>query len=256
MKLVVDIGNTDVVIGLNENGSWIQNWRTPSRIDLPVIEYDAWLRSNFLEAELVSTDVDSVVISSVVPDLTQKLAEAINHVTTIEPIIVNAEVIEKLNLGPNVKPHQIGSDLVANAVSAYDRFHGNAIVVDFGTALTFTSIDEKGEVMGVAIAPGVRTSMKSLSSNTAKLPEIPLEIPDHYFGTNTIAAMQSGIMQGYVGLVRHMVSETKKQHSHEPKVIATGGLSFVFKPLHDVFDEIDRDLTLNGLLVIGEKNKN
>jgi type III pantothenate kinase len=92
--------------------------------------------------------------------------------------------------------------------------------------------------------------MKSLSANTAKLPEIALEIPSKVIGTNTIEAMQSGIMQGYVGLVRHMVVETAKQHSKKPKVIATGGLSFVFKPLYDVFDEIDVNLTLNGLLVI------
>ena len=250
MKLAVDIGNTDIVIGVNDQGEWIQNWRTPSNLQVPGSEYEGKLRSFFLESGISNSEVDGIVMSSVVPDLNERIMKALLDVTGKEPLLVNADVIKKLNLGPNVKPHQIGSDLVSNAIGAYARFQSNAIIVDFGTALTFTSINEKGEIMGVAIAPGVRTAMKSLSANTAKLPEIPLEIPESFFGTDTVSAMQSGIMQGFVGLVRHMVSETKKLHSNEPKVIATGGLSFVFKPLHDVFDDIDRDLTLNGLIEI------
>lgn len=253
MILAVDIGNTDVVIGVHDGSKWIHNWRTPSNLEMPASEYEAKLRYDFLESSLVSADVRGGVISSVVPGLTDRLADAVTRVIGNVPLVINPDVIEKLDLGVNVNPHQIGSDLVSNAVSAFARYKTNAIVVDFGTALTFTSIDENGKVMGVAISPGVRTSMKSLSRNTAKLPEIPLEIPEAVFGTNTINAMQAGIMQGYVGLVRHMVTETKKHHKNPPKVIATGGLSFVFKPLHDVFDEIDRDLTLNGLLII--KNK-
>ncbi len=254
MKLAVDIGNTDIVIGVRSEGQWVQNWRTPSNRDLPGIEYESKLRSFFLESGLPPAEVKGIVMSSVVPDLNDRIQKALLDVTNKQPLLINAEVIKSLNLGPNVKPHQIGSDLVSNAVGAFARFESNAIIVDFGTALTFTSINENGEIMGVAIAPGVRTAMKSLSANTAKLPEIPLEIPESYFGTDTVSAMQSGIMQGFVGLVRHMVSETKKLHSKEPKVIATGGLSFVFKPLHDVFDEIDRDLTLNGLLEILDGN--
>ena len=250
MKLAVDIGNTDIVIGVNDQGAWIQNWRTPSNLDVSGLEYEAKLRSFFLESGLSNSEVEGIVMSSVVPDLNERIWKALLDVTGEEALLVNAEVIKKLNLGPNVKPHQIGSDLVANAVGAYTRFQSNAIVVDFGTALTFTSIDERGEIMGVAIAPGVRTAMKSLSANTAKLPEIPLEIPESFYGTDTVSAMQSGIMQGFVGLVRHMVTETKKLHTKEPMVIATGGLSFVFKPLYDVFDEIDRELTLNGLMGI------
>ena len=119
----------------------------------------------------------------------------------------------------------------------------------------FTSIDQKGQLLGVAIAPGVRTAMQSLSSNTAKLPEIPLEIPAQVIGTDTVSALQAGIMQGYVGLVKHMIEETKKEMKSKPKVIATGGLSFIFKPLHDIFDALDVNLTLQGLLSILNQSK-
>lgn len=253
MKLAVDIGNTDVVVGVNDGHKWIENWRMPSNRETTELEYETRLRTLFLESGIVSTDVTNTVISSVVPSLTDKIVSVLSSVTLKKPLVITADVISSLALGPVVNPHQIGSDLVANAAAAYDRFGQNAIVVDFGTALTFTSVDAGGAILGVAISPGVRTAMKSLSANTAKLPEIPLEIPEKVLGSNTVEAMQSGIMQGYVGLVRHMVTETARCHAHPPKVIATGGLSFVFEPLHDVFDALDRDLTLHGILLIGEK---
>ena len=152
-----------------------------------------------------------------------------------------------------INPHELGSDLAANAVGAYAHFKSALIVVDFGTALTFTSVDNRGKMLGVAIAPGVKTAMKSLSANTAKLPEIPLEIPAHTIGSNTIEAMQAGIMKGYVGLVKHMINETKNEIGGEVKVVATGGLSFIFQPLHETFDLIDPKLTLNGLLEISSR---
>lgn len=248
MRLGVDIGNTDIVIGVHDGQEWIHHWRTPSKKDAPEAAFNEIVKNLFLENAFDIDQVTHIALSSVVPDLTQIIASVFESLVGLPVVVINAETIAKLDLGDVINPYQIGSDLVCNAVGAFARYGQNAIVVDFGTALTFTSVDEKGHVMGVAISPGVRTAMKSLSANTARLPEIPLEIPEVFCGANTIEAMQAGIMQGYVGMVRHMVTETKKVHGQVPKVIATGGLSFVFKPLHDVFDEIDVNLTLNGLL--------
>ncbi|WP_109831006.1 type III pantothenate kinase [Reichenbachiella versicolor] len=253
MRIGIDIGNTDIVIGVYDGESWIHHWRTPSQRNRPEAAFNEIVKNLFLENAFEIESVESIALSSVVPDLTQIIQNVFESLVGLSVVVIHPENIEKLALGDVINPYQIGSDLVCNAVGAFDRFGQNTIVVDFGTALTFTSINDQGNMMGVAIAPGVRTAMKSLSANTAKLPEIPLEIPNSVVGTDTISAMQSGIMQGYVGLVRHMVNETKKHHAHPPKVIATGGLSFVFEPLHDVFDEIDVHLTLNGLLVAAEK---
>ena len=152
-------------------------------------------------------------------------------------------------------PHEIGSDLVANAVAAHDRFRDNVVVVDFGTALTFTVIDKAGKILGVAIAPGVLTAMKSLVGNTALLPEIPLELPDSVIGKNTVHAMQAGIMYGYAGLVEGVLKRIRNEIG-KCKIISTGGLSQVMTPLHHLFDTIEPHLTLEGMKLIYISAKN
>jgi len=191
-------------------------------------------------------------MSSVVPDLNETLLQVCSKLFSAKPFLIDGEVIAKLDLEID-NPYEIGTDLASNAVGAYTKYSQACIVVDFGTALTFTSVSGRGKILGVAIAPGVKTAMKALSSNTAKLPEIPLEIPEKLIGRNTVEAMQSGIMQGYVGLVKHMIEQTSKEMDETPKIIATGGLSFIFKPLHGLIDEINPHLTLDGVLAIRRK---
>lgn len=248
MIVAIDIGNTDVVIGFHDQ-TWRHIFRVSSNTDMEVAEYEKRIRIFLLEEEIDMTKVDGIVLSSVVPELTPVIEEVFSDLHAQKIVKIDGERLKQLSLG-EIDPYELGSDLAANAVGAYDRFRENVIVVDFGTALTFTSINEMGEILGVSIAPGVRTAMKSLSSNTARLPEIPLEIPDKSIGRNTVEAMQSGIMQGYVGLVRHMVSQIKKEMGTDTKVIATGGLSFIFEPLHDLFDQMDKNLTLEGLRIM------
>ena len=252
MNLVIDIGNTNVVVAIKKESEWIHHWRLPTNIEIIASEYEIRMRQFFLESGIKFSDITKVAISSVVPDLTQRLVEVCEDLFASKPFVIRSEVVAKLDLGNVINPSEIGSDLVANAVGAYSIYKSSCVIIDFGTALTFTSIDDKGYIVGVAIAPGVKTAMKSLSSNTAKLPEIPLEIPDKFIGTNTIEALQAGIMQGYVGLVKHMVAETAKELGSNPKIIATGGLSFIFKPLHDTIDKILPNLTLDGILKIDE----
>lgn len=252
MIIAIDIGNTDVVVGFYDQ-EWKHIFRVSSNLEMEAAEYEKRLRVFLLEHNVPIAEIREVIISSVVPDLTPVILEVFDEFHEGDITVVDGELLKALSLG-KINPYELGSDLAANAVGAYERFKESVIVVDFGTALTFTSVNAKGEILGVAIAPGVRTAMKSLSSNTARLPEIPLEIPSKILGNNTVEALQSGIMQGYVGLVRHMVDKVKTEMGGNPKVIATGGLSFIFKPLHDLFDEMDVNLTLDGLRVILQKS--
>ncbi|SMD38034.1 type III pantothenate kinase [Reichenbachiella faecimaris] len=245
MTIAIDIGNTDVVVGFYDQ-EWKHIFRVPSNLEMEAAEYEKRLRVFLLEADVPVPTIRQVILSSVVPDLTPVILEVFDQFYEGDITVVDGELLKRLELG-SINPYELGSDLAANAVGAFERFQQSVIVVDFGTALTFTSVNDKGQILGVAIAPGVRTAMKSLSSNTARLPEIPLEIPSKVLGNNTVEALQSGIMQGYVGLVRHMVSQIKAEMGGSPQVIATGGLSFIFKPLHDLFDAVDVNLTLDGL---------
>ena len=245
MIIAIDIGNTDVVVGFYEQ-EWKHIFRVASNLEMEAVEYEKRLREFLLEEDIPVPTIQKVILSSVVPDLTPVIKEVFHQFYEGEIVVVDGVLLEQLSLG-NINPYELGSDLAANAVGAFERFNQSTIVVDFGTALTFTSVDDHREILGVAIAPGVRTAMKSLSSNTARLPEIPLEIPSKVLGNNTVEALQAGIMQGYVGLVRHMVNQVKLEMGGTPKVIATGGLSFIFEPLHDLFDAMDVNLTLDGL---------
>jgi type III pantothenate kinase len=169
-----------------------------------------------------------------------------------EPTILNADTYPHLKIAIN-NPHEIGSDLVANAIAAMYRFpDSHSIVVDFGTALTFTTISKHKEILGVAIAPGLQTAIRALAQNTAKLPEVPLELPLSAIGKNTTHAMQAGVLLGYIGLVPFMIAQIEEELGEKCKIIATGGLSTILKPLEKHFDQIDVLLTLDGLRIIGE----
>src|SRR6185369_13271303 len=168
-----------------------------------------------------------------------------------EPITLGPAVYTKLPLSI-LSPHEIGADLVANAVAAYFKLKQTCIVVDFGTALTFTTVSGDGKILGVSIVPGLRTALKSLSQNTAKLFDVPLEMPNSALGTNTVTAIQSGIVIGYEGLVKNMVGAIRKELGVDCPAIATGGLSFVITSLKSFFYLVDPKLTLNGLRLIGE----
>jgi len=251
MLLAIDQGNSDVVFGLHDGAEWIVEWRTPTS-DKNASYYEAIMRQWMLDANLKSSDIEGIVLSSVVPQNKDILAEFVANLFRSPTVILGPEAFEKLSLKLH-RPHEIGSDLVANAMAAIDLFPDQpAMVVDFGTALTVTSVNNN-EILGVSIAPGLGTAVKALFKHTAQLPEVPLELPDSVLGQNTIHAIQSGVLHGYIGLVRNLILETKKEIGDNAKVVATGGLSSILKPLHDDFDLVDRKLTLNGLRVIYNK---
>lgn len=251
MLLAIDAGNTNIVFGVYKDGEWIHEWRFNT---LPVkdkVEYEMFLRLNFLEANLKLEDVDGIVISSVVPQLNDILSDFSRPLINKEPLFIGPKIYDKLPVRTK-RPYQIGTDLVSNAVAGYSLYKEDIIIVDFGTALTFTIVGEDGLIQGVNIAPCLRTAIKALVGNTAQLPEVPLELPESVLGADTIHAIQSGVLWGYVSMVEGMLDKIHAELGKKTKVVATGGLSSVLHPLHKRFDEVKRHLTLDGLRLIHE----
>ena len=250
MLLAFDIGNSDITIGLWSNNTWKHVWRIPSIPDQAELFYGIKIRDYFFEAQ-IKEPISKIVLSSVVPRLTEKISNVIRTIFENEPITLGPKVYEKLPMDI-LNPYEIGSDLVANAVAAYFKYKKTCVVVDFGTALTFTTVSDKGKILGVSIAPGLKTAIRSLSQNTAKLFDVPLEMPTSALGTNTVTAIQSGILIGYEGLVRNMVTKIREELNQDCLAIATGGLSSIITPLKDFFYAIEPTLTLDGLRFVGE----
>ena len=249
MLLAIDVGNTNVVFGIHDGNSWIQEWRHHTRPIGKELEYEMFLRLNFLEADLGLNKVTEVVVSSVVPELNGLMRELSLTLFEKEPLLIGPKHYPKLPVITG-NPHEIGTDLVANATAAHTIYQNDVIVVDFGTALTFTAIESSGKIHGINIAPGLKTAIAALSVNTAQLPEVPLELPESAIGKNTVHAIQAGVLWGYVSMVEGMLDRMKKEFDKDTSVIATGGLSSVLHPLHHQFDEVNPQLTLEGLRII------
>ena len=251
MLLAIDIGNTDIVFGIHDSVSWTHQFRISSSLSHRSPDYEAQLRIRFLENNLKISDITKSIISCVVPDQKAVLKEMVQQMFGLDPEMVGVEMYDKLKMGI-LSPYEIGTDLVCNATYAYYTYKRTCVIVDFGTALTFTVVSGEGKIMGVSIAPGLKTAVKSLFSNTAQLPEVPLKMPDSAIGKNTVHAIQAGILWGYVGMVREMIFQIKKEVGQDCLVLATGGLSSILTPLREDFDEVDKMLTLNGLKIIAE----
>jgi type III pantothenate kinase len=251
MLLAIDIGNSDVVFGLYKSNNWKNIFRIESSFSKLASDFDSRLRFLFLENDIKLSEIENCIISSVVPHLTGPIIEMVENLFGKKPVILGPSIYPKLPL-KILRPTEIGTDLVCNALYAHNKYKSNAVVVDFGTALTFTIVSATGQILGVSIAPGLRTAVKSLFSNTAQLPEVPLEVPESVIGQNTVHAIQAGVMWGYIGMVEKMIFKIKEEIGADCKVIATGGLSSKLSQLHPLFDEIDVNITLNGLRIVSE----
>ena len=216
-------------------------------------EYAVLFRSLLRDQELDLADVEKVVLSSVVPALTTTLSEMFERQTTADTLIVGPGVRTGLRIRTD-NPAEVGGDLVANAVAAHARFHSNCIVVDFGTALTFTAVTQNGDLLGVAIAPGLRAAASALASNTAQLPHVRLVPPPASIGRSTVHSIQSGVVFGYIGLVEALIHRMRAELGGTALAVATGGLASVIAPLSDQFASIEPWLTLDGLRLIAERN--
>ncbi|MEL6731070.1 MAG: type III pantothenate kinase [Bacteroidota bacterium] len=250
MKLLaVDIGNSDIVFGLHDGTNWLPQWRHPSSDYLHTVQT---IEQRSRETGINLSSMEHVIFSSVVPGISPFVLDLVRQHTQREPLVMGPELYLQADIHID-NPWEIGSDLVANAIAGFTHTQSHCVVVDFGTALTFTIVDHTGHIMGVTIAPGLKTAMNSLFMNTAQLPQVPLEFPPSALGKTTAHALQSGIMLGYVGLVKEILGQIRKDTGKPFKTLATGGLSNVMTPLHDFFDHIDLNLTLDGLRFIAHR---
>ncbi len=248
MFLAIDVGNSNIVFAIfnEENQTWTNHFRVDTEPDSLQGQLTKKVPLYFLEHGLSPQDIEKIGISSVVPHINPILQAYCQSFFGTDPYLITSQSYAKLPV-KTIRPNEIGTDLMCNVLGAWDRFRQATIVVDFGTALTFTVIDDSGQVLGVSIVPGLKTAIRSLSSNTAKLPQVDLKLPESAIGKNTVHAIQAGILFGYSGLVKEMIQIITEETKLSFKVIATGGLSEILTNLEGVFDESDKNLTLQGL---------
>lgn len=254
MILIIDIGNTNLTLGLYENGKLGARWRVATMHNRMPDEYGVQFLAFFKHANIEQTEVEGICLSSVVPPLTSKIIEACERYLCHTPLLVNSD----LNIGIKIKyenPKSVGADRIADAVAVHHIYGGPACVIDFGTATTFNAITKDGSYLGGAIAPGIRIAADALSTRASKLPRIDLIFPESIIGKNTPDAMQAGLLYGYVGLVEGMVERFREVLGPNMKVVATGGLARVISAHTSVVDEIDTWLTMNGLYLIWKMNQ-
>lgn len=250
--LAIDIGNTNIVFGVHDGSRWSNQWRVQTVRSRMPDEYAVMFRDFLSEAGLDLQTFEHTVLSSVVPQLTRGLADMVAQRTGYPPLIVSAKINTGLRINTD-QPERVGSDLIANAVAGYDHFQSNCIVVDFGTATTFTVVVEPGEMIGVVIAAGLHTTIDGLVARTAQLPQIDLTPPPAIIGRNTVHSMQAGLVIGHVAMVEG-ITDRIRQEIGGAKIAATGGLSKVLALLTDRFDLVDPWLTLDGLRLMAERN--
>lgn len=253
MLLAVDIGNTTIQFGLWDGSCWQQIWRAHTDAAKLPDEYVVLIRQLFLSADLPIRSVQKVVMSSVVPALSENFRQVLKQMFLVEPLVIRHDLP-----GIRVKidqPEQAGADRLVNAAAAHALYGGPAIVIDFGTATNFDVVSEKGEYIGGAIAPGMQIAHDALVRMAARLHKVEIVPPPHVIGRNTIHAMQSGIFWGYVslieGLVRRLRAELTAGGGPVPKVIASGGYAeLLAQHLPDLVDEVAPNLLLDGLRII------
>ena len=257
--LAVDIGNTNITLGLWQDGKWAMHWRARTVREKMPDEYAMLMRGFLHGVGLRRRAVNAVIIASVVPALTGTWIELAQNYFGIEPLVVTHQTEIGIRIAID-QPAQAGADRIVNAAAAHALYGGAAIVVDFGTATNFDILTSDGAYRGGAILPGIGISHDALVSRAARLHKVDLEPPPSPIGTNTIHAMQSGLFWGYVSLIEGMVvrlrAAMREQFGEtDIRVIGTGGLSALFDQHTDVFDELAPDLTLDGLRIIWERNR-
>ncbi len=255
MLLALDIGNTNTTIGIFKEKELIFNFRLTTKINQTMDEYGVFARNLLSLAGVNAQAIKSIIVSCVVPPLEHVIRRMGVKYFSLEPLFVKPGI--KTGLALNVEsPTEVGADRIVDCVAAINKYQPPLIVIDFGTATTFDAISENNEFLGGAIAPGLKITAASLTENAAKLPDVEIKRPEKVVGRNTITNIQSGLFYGYVGLVEKIIEKMKEELGSDVKVIATGGLANVIASEIKLIDNYDKNLTLDGLRILYEKNKN
>lgn len=254
MILVMDVGNTNIKIGLFKDDVLINTWRIATRFQRTADEYGMTLLNIFSTVNVGFSDIKGVIISSVAPSLNYTLEHMCSFYMGIDPIMVGPGVKTGLNI-KYTSPQEVGADRIVNAVAAYNLYGGPVIVIDFGTATSFGVVSEKAEFLGGAIAPGIKSSLEALVGGTAKLPRIELVKPDSIINKTTVSNMQAGVIYGFEGMVAYMIKKMKEELGAENCiVVTTGGMSELVSAEAAGIDYVDRALTIKGLKLIYDMN--
>ncbi len=254
MILVIDIGNTNIVLGVYKEQKLVHHWRISTDKSRTMDEYAVIVRSFFNLSKFSFNDIHGAIISSVVPPVTPILEMMVEKYFSVTPLSVGPGIKTGLSIAYD-NPREIGADRIVNAIAGFNKYGGPLVIVDFGTATTFCAISQKGEYLGGAIAPGIGISTEALFQRASKLPRVEIVKPKSIIGKNTVNGMQAGIYYGFCGQVDRIVELMQEELGGQAKIVATGGLAELIAGDSKKIEVIDPFLTLEGLIIIYEKNR-